>query len=66
MTDEILLQCDGTPWLTDENKTVPTKCPTCGADMGLFLYGEPVFLCKSEQQHYYGTLKFTTESEVQE
>ena len=59
MTNEnILLQSNGKPWLTDEDKTVPKKCPICGADMGLFFMGEPVFLCKSEEQHYYGTLKF--------
>ena len=56
--DDILRQNNGKPWLTDENKTVPTKCPKCGADMGLFIDGEPVFLCKGEQRHYYGTLRF--------
>ena len=55
---DILLQSDGKPWLTDEDKTVPKKCPICGADMGLFLHGGPVFLCKSKDNHYYGTLKF--------
>ena len=60
---DILLQNDGKPWLTDENKTVPKKCPVCGADMGLFFFGEPVFLCKGKDEHYYGTLKFNTEEE---
>ena len=55
---DILLQENGEPWLTDEDKTVPKKCPICGEEMGLFFYGEPVFLCKSNEQHYYGTLKF--------
>lgn len=58
MNNDILFQGNGKPWLTDENKTVPKKCPTCGADMGLFLEGEPVFLCKGKDRHYYGTLKF--------
>ncbi|MBR3644825.1 MAG: hypothetical protein IKN54_00245 [Lachnospiraceae bacterium] len=66
MNKDILLQGNGKPWLTDENKTVPKKCPTCGADMGLFLMGEPVFLCKGADRHYYGTLKFTAESEDKE
>lgn len=56
---DILMQSNGKPWMTDEDKTVPKQCPLCGADMGLFLEGEPVFLCKGEQRHYYGTLKFT-------
>lgn len=54
---DILLQSNGEPWLTDEDKTVPKKCPVCGADMGLYLLGEPVFVCKGEDRHYYGTLK---------
>lgn len=66
MKEEILLQGNGKPWLTDEEKTVPKKCPECGEDMGLFLMGEPVFLCKGKKRHYYGTLKFIAESEVEE
>lgn len=31
--DEILLQSNGKPWLTDKDKTVPKKCPICGAKM---------------------------------
>ena len=54
----ILLNKDGKPWLTDENKTVPKKCPICGAGVGLFFRGEPVFLCKDNDKHYFGTLKF--------
>lgn len=29
----ILKKTNGKPWLTDENKTVPAKCPICGAKM---------------------------------
>ena len=65
MENELLLQSNGKPWLTDENKTVPKKCPICGADMGLFLMGEPVFLCKGKEEHYYGTLKFIPDKEVE-
>ena len=60
-SDGILVQENGMPWLTDEDKTVPVKCPICNADMALFFMGEPVFLCKGEQQHYYGTLKYVEE-----
>lgn len=41
----------------------PKKCPTCGADMGLYLMGETVFLCKGKDRHYYGTLKFIEDGE---
>lgn len=57
MDKNILLQSNGKPWLTDEGKTVPKNCPTCSAPMGLFFRGEPVFLCKGANQHYYGTLQ---------
>lgn len=60
--NEILLQKNGNPWLTDENKTVPAKCPVCGKKMGLFLMGEPVFACIT-MEHYYGTLKFIPDEE---
>lgn len=66
MSEDILLQGNGKPWLTDEDKTVPKKCPICGADMGLFFEGEPVFLCKGKDEHYYGTLKFIMDDEVSE
>ena len=62
--NNILLQSDGKPWLTDKDKTVPTKCPVCDADMGLFFFGEPVFLCKGKEEHYCGTLKFIPEKEA--
>lgn len=61
MNEEILLQRNGKPWRTEENKTVPKKCPVCGKDMGLFFQGEPVFTCKGSARHYYGTLKFVNE-----
>ena len=59
--DNILKQKNGKPWKTDDGKTVPAQCPTCGADMGLFIAGEPVFLCKGRGQHYYGTLEIPKE-----
>lgn len=62
--NNILLDGKGNPWLTDKNEHVPLKCPICGSNMGLFLEGEPVFLCKGKDRHYYGTLKFDTEEMV--
>lgn len=55
---DLLLDGNGNPWMTDDGRTVPKRCPICGADMGLFFAGEPVFLCKSNEKHYYGTLEF--------
>ena len=52
-----LKQSNGKFWLTPDGRKVPKKCPVCGADMGLFLRGEPVFLCKSQNAHYFSTLK---------
>lgn len=43
-------------WLTDKGEKVPKRCPVCGADIGLYIYGEPVFLCKGKDRHYFGTL----------
>lgn len=57
----ILRKTNGKSWLTDENKTVPAKCPICGEDVGLFLMGEPIFLCEGNNKHYFGTLKFPEE-----
>lgn len=53
---QILRQGDGKPWLNDKGQTIPEKCPICGADVGLFLCGEPVFLCTQNDKHYFGTL----------
>ena len=56
MSDNILRQGNGKPWKNDKGETIPKRCPICGADVGLFLRGEPVFLCKGEEKHYWGTL----------
>lgn len=61
---DILKQGDGKPWIADGNRFVPKKCPICGENMGLFFDGEPIFRCKSNKKHYYGTLKISpSESE---
>ena len=43
--------------MNDEGKEVPDKCPKCGGDIGLFIQGEPVYLCKNCKK-YFGTVKF--------
>lgn len=41
----------------DEGEIVPEKCPKCGGDIGVFIQGEPVYLCKNCKK-YFGTVKF--------
>ena len=43
--------------MNDEGKEVPEKCTKCGGDIGLFIQGEPVYLCKNCKK-YFGTMKF--------
>lgn len=45
--------------VNDEGDTVPEVCPKCGSKIGVFLKGEPVFLCTNEKcKKYYGTVPF--------
>ena len=55
--DKWLVNGDGEYWLDEEGNKVPAKCPKCGADVGVYIKGEPVFLC-SECGEYLGTVKF--------
>lgn len=41
----------------DEGKRVPDKCPKCGADISVFLSGEPVYKCEKCKK-YFGTVIF--------
>lgn len=42
-----------------ENK-IPKKCPECGSEIGLFIKGEPVYLCTNNKcNKYFGTKEFT-------
>lgn len=43
--------------MNDEGKEVPDKCTKCGGDIGVFIQGEPVYLCKNCKK-YFGTVKF--------
>lgn len=55
--DKWLVNGDGEYWLDENGNKVPAKCPKCGADVGVYIKGEPVFLC-SECGEYLGTVKF--------
>ena len=55
--DKWLVIGDGEYWLDEDGNKVPAKCPKCGADVGVYIKGEPVFLC-SECGEYLGTVKF--------
>lgn len=43
----------------DKGEEVPKKCPKCGSKVGVFLRGEPVFLCSNKEcEKYFGTVPF--------
>lgn len=41
----------------EDGETVPEACPKCGGKIGVFIQGEPVYLCK-ECKKYFGVVKF--------
>ena len=44
----------------DKGEEVPKVCPRCGSKVGVFLRGEPVFLCSNKDcEKYFGTVPFT-------
>lgn len=48
----------------DKGKDVPKKCPKCGADVKVYLRGEPVFLCSNKScEKYFGTVAFKEDYE---
>lgn len=45
--------------VNDKGEKVPEICPKCGSKIGLYLRGEPVYLCSNKKcGKYYGTLPF--------
>lgn len=64
MSKEYLTNKDGKVWVNDRGEKIPKKCPHCGGDVGLFFRGEPVFICKNNEKHYFGTMRFLMRSEV--
>lgn len=53
--EKLLLQGDGRPCMTDDDRTVPEKCPVCGSDMGVYIFGGLLYVCK--EGHIYGNVK---------
>lgn len=45
--------------VNDKGETVPDVCPKCGSKIGVYLKGEPVFLCSNPKcNEYFGILPF--------
>lgn len=43
----------------DKGEIVPEFCPKCGSKVGLYIQGEPVYLCSNEKcREYFGTMPF--------
>lgn len=56
-------------FVNDEGNVVPKVCPKCGSKVGVYLQGEPVFLCSNKKcKEYFGTVPFnesvSTDNEV--
>lgn len=50
-------------FINDKGDKVPKICPKCNSKVGIFLHGEPVFLCTNKEcKKYYGTVPLTLES----
>lgn len=46
-------------WKNDKGEDVPKVCPKCGSKVGVFLKGEPVYLCTNKKcEKYFGTVPF--------
>ena len=46
-------------WKNDKGEDVPKVCPKCGSKVGVFLRGEPVYLCTNKKcEKYFGTVPF--------
>lgn len=53
-------------FVNDKGEKVPTVCPKCGSKVGVFLRGEPVFLCTNKKcEKYFGTVPFDLNESVQ-
>lgn len=54
-------------FVNDKGETVPTICPECGSKVGVFLRGEPVFLCTNKKcEKYFGTVPFNLDESVRD
>lgn len=53
--------------VNSDGKKVPDRCPKCGSEIGLFIKGEPVYICKNKECNtYYGTMPFKGEKTINE
>ena len=44
----------------DKGEIVPDTCPECGSKIGLYVKGEPVYLCSNKEcGKYFGTIPFS-------
>lgn len=49
--------------VNDKGKEVPKVCPKCGAEVKVFIKGEPVWLCSNKDcRQYFGTVPFVSEA----
>lgn len=54
-------------FVNDKGEKVPTVCPKCGSKVGVFLRGEPVFLCTNKKcEKYFGTVPFNLDESVRD
>lgn len=53
--------------VNSDGKKIPEKCPKCGSDIGLFIKGEPVYLCTNKKcNEYFGTMPFNSKDKLDE
>ena len=54
-------------YVNDKGEKVPEVCPECGAEVKVFLRGEPVFCCSNKEcDKYYGTVPCNINEDVSE
>ena len=51
----------------DKGEKVPEVCPKCGSKIGVFLRGEPVYLCTNKEcEKFFGVVPFKESTETME
>ena len=59
MKDQKTLSINEASFINDKGDKVPKICPKCGSKVGVFLRGEPVYLCTNKEcGKYFGTVQF--------
>lgn len=69
--DKVRIIYEAVKRVNSDGEKVPETCPKCGSKIGVYLKGEPVFLCSNKDcEEYFGTMPFkaneSTLSEVEE